>query len=204
MLVNGLLIMPFHRKVKRRTIGKEPRKMAHTILANVTTTPIMDEITIPTVFASGVGTADVLETADTRRTVSPNSIIKYINLKFQIAVRKDVSPANPGWMEYAIVIRDELQATPVIDAAFAANFGTQTIGDIATNLFRDKCIWTGCAAISAEVPTVVPVTLKIPDKFCKQKRGMSISFVIAFRSSNSADVTSSMRLIYSHNYKCYL
>ncbi len=196
--------MPFHRKIRRRTAGKEPRKMASSLLANITSTPIQDEIIIPTIFAGGVGTGDVLDQADTRRTVSPNSIIKYLNIKFQCAVRKDVSPANPGWMEYAIFIRDELQANPVIDPLFAANFGTQTIGDIATNLFRDKCLWTGCVAIAAEQPQVVDLVIKVPNKFCKQKRGMMMFWVVGFRSSNSADVTSSLRLIYSHNYKCYL
>ncbi len=196
--------MPFHRKIRRRTLGKEPRKMSSTFLVNLLATPVQDEIIIPTTNVGTSGVGDVLETADTRRTVSPNSIIKFLNLKFQCAIRAGVGEVNSGWFEYAIFILDQQEATPTINGGFASAFGTQTIGNTATNLFRNQCIWTGCAPVSPELPIVVDLKLKIPPQFCKMRRGQWFLFVIAFRSHDSTDTTTSLRVVYSHNYKCYL
>ncbi len=178
--------------------------MSSTFLVNLLATPVQDEIIIPTIDTGGTGTGDVLETADTRRTVSPNSIIKFLNLKFQCAIRAGVGEVNSGWFEYAIFIVDQQNSNPTINSAFASNFGTQTIGNTATNLFRNQCFWTGCAPVSPELPIVVDLKLKIPPQFCKMRRGQYFLFVIAFRSHDSTDVTTSLRVVYSHNYKCYL
>ncbi len=185
------------------TLGKDSRKMAKTELFNNEGTPFIYDIAVPTQSTGGTGTGDVFENADTQDAISTAGIIKYVNLHIEACVRKDTAPANPGWIEYAVFYRMEESGTPVINSAFAANNGTQTLGDIATNLYRDKTIWSGAIPVAAEQPAVLELGLKCPPQFCKWKRGMYLQVVCFFRSSNSADVSSSARIIISHNYKCY-
>ncbi len=177
--------------------------MSKSLLFNNTGVPVTYDIVVPTQNTGGSGTGDVFENADTQDAVSTNAIIKYVNLHFQTVVRKDVSPANPGWLEYAVFYRMEQQTTPTINGAFTADFGTQTLGDLATNIYRDKCVWTGSIPISAEIPATMDLRIKCPGKFCKFKRGMYMQVVFGFRSSNSGESTSSARIILSHNYKVY-
>lgn len=177
--------------------------MSKTILLNNTGTPVTYDIVVPTQNTGGSGTGDVFENADTQDAVSTNAVIKYINVHIQATVRKDVSPANPGWVEYAFFYRMEQQTTPTINGAFTSDNGTQTLGDLATNIYRDKCVWTGSIPVSEQIPMTQNIALKCPPKFCKWKRGMYLQLVIFFRSSNSTDTTSSARIILSHNYKVY-
>ncbi len=189
---------------RRQTQGMAPRKMSKTILENkIAGTVTTIDVMAPTTNTGSTGTGDVFENADTQDAVSANAIIKYLNIRFEVCVRKDTGGTQPGWFEYAVIRLEEQESTPVINSAFTANNGTQTIGDIANNLYREKCIWNGACPVSLEVPNQVDLHIKVPQQYCKCKRGAYFQVVTLFRSSNSADVSSSLRLIYSHQYKVY-
>ncbi len=178
--------------------------MSKTILENKTTgTPSQIEILVPTQSTGALGTGDTFENADTRDAVSANAKVFYFNIRMQVVTRLDSGGLQPGWFEYAIIRLEEQESTPVINTAFTTASGTQTIGDIAVNLYREKCIWNGAIPVSTEIAQVVDCKIKVPQQFCKCKRGAYFVFVSMFRSSNSIDSTSEVRHIYSHQYKTY-
>jgi len=189
---------------RRQTQGMAPRKMSKTILQNlVTGTPQKIDIVAPTQNTGATGTGDVFENADTQDAVSANAIIKYINVRLQVVTRKDTGGFQPGWVEYAIFRLEEQESSPVINTAFTSASGTQTIGDIANNLYREKCIWNGAIPSSLEIAQVLDIKIKVPQQYCKCKRGAYFQLVWMYRSSNSVDVVSEVRGIYSHQFKVY-
>ncbi len=165
-------------------------------------TPEQKDIIVPTENVSALGTGDVFEDADTQRIISTSAIVKYVNLLFGLTI-KETAPADPGFYEYAIFVQEEQTASPVMDALFTSNNGTQSIGDIATNLYRDKCLWSGCVPVSATVPNGFSLMIKIPPKFQKWKRGRYLNLVALYRSRDSTDSTSVMKIMYQQNFKCY-
>jgi len=161
------------------------------------------DIIIPNQDVAGTGGGNVLDRSDTEFSCSPNSIVKYVNVRMQSALRV-VAPELAGWLEYAIVVFQERQIIPPVDAIISAGTNTQTLGDLCVNLYRGKCIWNGCIPISPELPRCTDVKIKIPDTYCKQRNGQYLQLLMTFRSSDATDVTSSIRLISSHQYKVYL
>jgi len=166
------------------------------------TASIVNVIT-PTIFAGGTGLGDVFENADTADKCAPNSIVKYVNIRLQTAIR-DVAPEAPSFQEYALVVFEELQGAPTVDAIIVAGLGTQTLGDLCVNLYRGNCIWNGAYAVSREVPGVLDLKIRIPDKFCKQKRGMYLSLLKAVHTADVTDTTTDVRTFFSFQFKTYV
>ncbi len=197
--------MPFRRRRVRATIGKDARKMSRSIIENLTTGTV-SRVTVmdPTIAVGAQGSGDVYENADSEFVCAPNEIIKYVNIKQEIAVRPEITPANPGWLEYAFVVLTE-QVSPdvAVDPLFQSNFGLQTLGETADNLYRGKNIFSGMIPLSTEVPQVLDLRIKIPKVYSKVKRGLIFQYIYAHRSSSSTDTTTSIRSIYSHQYKSY-
>ncbi len=191
-------------RAKRATIGKDPRIMNRTLLFDtVTLTVNATNLIEPTVVASVVGTADVFEKADTERFCAPNSMVKYINLRYQTFIR-NVVPEAPGFIEYAVVVNQEETTAPVVTAAMSANIGTKSIGNICRNLFRGKCIWNGAFAVSRELPRVVDIAIKIPNQWCKNKIGQFLTLYTAARTGDVSDDTTDFRTFLDIQYKCYI
>ncbi len=197
--------MPSHRKIVRRTMGKEARIMSRSALFDIDAGSLTHQVLVkPSVFAGALsGASNVFNEADTEMVVSPNAIIKYINIRFETGLR-DVSPAAPGFIEYAIVILDQAGATYVIPAGLTANFGTKTVGDLCRNLYRGNCIWNGSFPVSRELPRVIDMSIRIPDKFCKCKNGQEIVIVIGHHGLNVADTTTEARTYFSTQFKAYI
>ncbi len=180
-----------------------PRIMSKTLLDdNVTGAGSIIKILGPTIFASGIGTGDVFENADTKDICAPNSICKYLNIRLQSAVR-DVSPSAPGFGMYAVVFFEKQKAEPTLDAIITAGLGTQTLGDLCRNLYRGDCIWTGAYPVSREIPNVVDIKIKLPQKCVKQERGKYLMLIKSFQTADVSDTTSDLRTWYSHDFKVY-
>lgn len=198
--------MPYRRRrIRRRTIGKEPRRMSYTFIQNATVGAVkLINAVVPNEVVDQSGSSSSYDVVDTQRTVGPNSIIKYLNFRLQAGIKAATGNAENGYIEYAVVIFDESQAAPTVDALITANIGTQTLGDMCVNLYREKCIWNGAFGISKELPRCQDISLKVPPKFCKCKTGRYIAFLYTFRSSLSTDTTTQLGTVYSHQYKVYL
>ncbi len=193
------------RRVKRRTQGKEPRVMTRSFITSSTPGGINKVIVVePTQTTGATATDNVFDGADTSHECSPNSIIKYFNIRLQEAIKTDESTQRPGWIEYGLVQFDNQGVEPSIPANITSNVGTQTLPELLRNNYRNHCIWTGAFGLSAETPGVLDLKIKIPDKFCKNQVGIFWVFYYMFRSSDSTDITTTVRNIYSHEYKCYI
>ena len=114
----------------------------------------------PTSNVGAFGTSEVFTGADTQKVCSPNSVIKYINFRLESGIR-DVAPAAPGFVEYAIVVLEEQSAAPTLDASITAQIGTKTLGTICKNLYRGNCLWEGAFALSREIPGVLDLKMQI-------------------------------------------
>ncbi len=198
--------MPRHRRVKRRTLGKDPRSMVKSLITSQIDGGIGFVETVKptsTLSAAGGGT-HVFEGADIGDTCSPNSIIKYLNIRLQCAIKSDEAEFRPGWIEYGVVLLENQSSAPSAPGTIATNFGTQTLPQMLRNLYRNHCLWTGAEAISADLPRVINLHLKLPDKWCKNQLGTYWVCYYAFRSSKSTDTVTTVKFIYSHEYKVYI
>ncbi len=179
--------------------------MADTNIVTLVTGNVnQNTIVEPTSNVSQNATDDIFATADTEKICSPNSVIKYLNIMYQAAIKPDIGNAFPGWIEWACVVYEEEQSDPGIDSKITSNIGTKSLQTLCKNLYRGNCIYAGSYGIAKELPSTFNCSLKLPPKFCKNKRGMYIKFLSYYRSVNSADVVSEIRESYNHMYKCYV
>ncbi len=190
-------------RVKRQTMGKEPRIMSRSVLQDINAgslafQPIIESFT--TASAAGAGLA--FAQADTASEIAPNTIVKYVNIKFETGLR-DTAPAAPGFMEYAVIFIDKATSAYSIPGAFTSAFSTQTVGDIARNFYRGDCIWYDSFPISREIPQVVTCKIKLPDKACKYRRGSTLVLIMGHHGLNVADTTTDARTFLTLGYKAY-
>ncbi len=146
-------------------------------------------------------TQNIQANATTDSTCMVGQIIKYVNLFIQVSPRPSVGAEKDqtGWLEYAIVTHKE--SDPDIPITL---LGIQTLGDTATKMYRNECIWTGFIPIGTKQANGQSLHIKIP--VTKQKLKVGDRFVLYsyFRdilaTSTSVDA---VRLITSCVYKAY-
>ncbi len=185
--------------------------MSASLIQELTTNSALPELIVviqPTDTVSPSGAGDVLELADTKKVVSPNAVCKYINLRMQLATKNATDQG--GWYEYVIALFDEQTTDPVVSATSGdpvdfSDINTQTLGDIAINLFRGKCLWNGAVPVgTGSQNQVLDLKIKLPNKWCKWKRGQYLCLLHYFRNSNTVQTTEKMSVIYSSQFKTYL
>ncbi len=146
-------------------------------------------------------TKTVQSSANTEEICRISDEIKVVNLYIQAGARQNIaSPADrTGWMEWAFVcVREDEKVVP------STNLGTQTLGNICTNMYRGECIFTGSIPVGEVQPIVQPIILKIPKTKSKIKLGDAWRFLTFFRAVGSASTeTAAIRLIKSFNYFCH-
>ncbi len=127
-------------------------------------------------------------------------VVKLINLHLQCGPRNfDTIPPEDrtGWIEWALVlVRENETIVP------NTRIGVQTLGDIATNMYRGECIYTGNLPVGGAQPSTGEISLKIPKNKQKIKLGDEWRFLTYFRAVNSASLfTDSVRTVKSYNYR---
>ncbi len=193
------------RRIVRRTRGKDPRVMTGSnFTSSIDGGVINYKIVEPTRDTAASGTGTSFATADFRSICSPNSIIKYINIRLQHSIKSDEAEFRPGWIEYGVVQFENQTGDPVTEAAITSNLGTQTLGELLRNLYRNHMIWNDAIPISVETPIVANIHLKIPPKYCKNMRGTFWILFLAFRSSKTTDSVTTVANRISHEYKVYI
>jgi len=188
------------RKV-RQTKGKTALKHAGTNLANVgsgsTPTKLIIADTQGGARIEGVQT--FTQGRSTDEECNAGDLIKYLNIHIQGASRSSTDDNSIGWMEYAVVCK--LDTTPDITTA---QLGVLTLGNVATNLYRNDCLWTGFFPIGINQPNGAELSIKVPKPWAYMKLGYELVLFCFFRSQNSASVsTTSNRLLQSYNFKAY-
>jgi len=194
--------MPFRRKF--RTGARKPSvKHSGSLLANTGSGSIVAKLVIlktsggprsttgaPQTIQSLASTDDDCRTGDT---------CKLVNLHIQCGPRSNVGVAEDrtGWLEWAFVCVRENE-TEVANT----RIGVQTLGDIATQMYRGECIFTGNIPVGTGQPSSSEITLKVPKQKCKIKLGDEWRFLTYFRAvSSTSTATDSNRLVKSYNYK---
>ncbi len=141
------------------------------------------------------------DSASTAEVVNIGDTVKYINLFIQAGPRQAGTGADDrtGWLEWAFLMNKE--SDTVIPTT---QLGTQTLGDVATKMYRNECIYTGCMTIGNNQPSYLPIILKVP-RFKQHIRiGDEWSLYVKFRSVLSTSVdTDAVRVILSFMYKTY-
>ncbi len=136
--------------------------------------------------------------ADTDETCMVGDLIKFINVHIQISPRSGTADET-GWLEYAVVWAPE-NATKLT----LAQMGTQTLGETATNFYRNECLWTGFIPVSKTASSGAEFTIKTPKAHQYLKIGDSYILYCWFRSNSSTDTSLVlMRLVQSCNFKAY-
>ncbi len=161
--------------------------------------PIMDtDVGARTLTGS---TQTIQDAASTERVCRIGDIIKYVNLFIQVAPRSTATtPAeSQGWLEWAfLMIKESDTAVPV------TNMGTQTLGQVCTNMYRNECIYTGNVPVGLNQPNSTSIVIKVPKFKQKIRIGDVWRFVSWFRSWDSTnDDLNNVRVIKSFLYKSY-
>lgn len=149
------------------------------------------------------GTQQIRDVASTEEDVTVGSIVKYINLHLQGCSRPDEVGASEdkgiGWIEYALVMVKETETVMPI-----TNLGTTTVGDIATKMYRNECIWTGAMPISQSVSNAQTLTIKVPRNKQRISIGDHWRLYLYYRDALvTGTSTNTCRVIVSQNMKVY-
>ncbi len=192
--------MPFRRRIRRATAGKEGIKHADSFINNIGSGAAPTAFTLVET-AAGARTEihqDIKTGADTDNTCEVGDVVKYLNVHIQCAPRT-AGLQDTGWLEYAICWKRESVANITI-----TNVGTMTLGEIATNLYRNNCLWTGNFPINRNGANSIELIIKVPQKAQKLHIGEAFVLFCWYRSNDSTDTTTdNMRLIQSVNFKAY-
>jgi len=196
----------FRRRIKRVTMGKDPIKQAHTLVTLHGNGSNVSEFLL---YETRTGDRSLDGSAQstklggsTSQVVEISDIIKYVNIVIQTAIT-EAGQTNQddtqGWLEWAVVWRNEV-SIPIP----STNLGTETIGVLASRMFRGDCLMTGQFPVSVNLPNVQPITIKLPAKAIKQKIGNELTLYFHFRASNSTDLTTdTVKSITSTHFKTY-
>lgn len=146
------------------------------------------------------GTQTITDSRSTGEVVNVGDCVKYINL-FIGAGPREASPVadRQGWLEWAFVCVKESETTvPITDV------GTQTLGTICKNMFRNECIMTGMMPLGRDQCNVQSIQIKIPKSKQFIRLGDEWRFVTWFRSTLATSTeNAAIRLVKSFMYKGY-
>lgn len=199
-------LMPFRRRIKRQTMGKDAIKKSSTAIIVFGQGSTVSR---HTVIVANTGTRDlsgatqtIRAEQDTDKTCNIGDIIKYLNICMAISPRADagMEDDNNGWLEYAIIKHKEVR-----QGITSTQLGLHSLMDVCTKAFRGDCLWTGCLPVGQQQPNSLDLKIKLPKVFTKIQLGSELEILYHFRSANSADVrTNSHKLVSTVQYKCYV
>ncbi len=186
---------------KRKTAGKTSIKHAGTLISAQGSGSIPTKLVLVDTNAGArtEATQQIKADSGTDEECNTGDIVRYVNIHLQGASRNPTDNNTIGWLEYAVVCKRDSEPDISI-----AQTGTLTLGVIATNLYRNDCLWTGFFPIGASQPNGAELRIKIPDAWATLKIGFEYVLFTWFRSQNSASMsTDAVRQISSYNFKAY-
>ncbi len=182
-------------------MGKSGIKHAGTLLANIGPASVPTKLIIIE-SSSGARQEAVFELQDNAfsdETCRAGDLIKYVNIHIQIASRLESDEDARGWLEYAAVWKRESE-----DDISNAELGVLTLGNVATNLYRNDCIWTGFIPVFNNGAHGAELQLKMPKTKQFLKVGEEFVLFVSYRSQSSTALgQNDNRVVLSYNYKAY-
>ncbi len=138
----------------------------------------------------------------TNEEVNVGCIVKNINLFIQAGVNSDTATEEDqsnGWLEWAIVMVKESETVLPITL-----LGIQTVGNVATNMYRNECIYSGCIPMGKAQPNYQEIKIKVPKFKQKITYGDQWRLIMAFRDVSAASIeTNSAFIVSSFMYKSW-
>lgn len=197
--------MPFRRRRKvRLSTVRQKLKQSDTSVATIGpgTTPITRHVIIDTYAGArdtDGGSSTVQSSRTTASTCQIGDIVKYFTCHVQVSPTDTTQNNDNGWLEYAVIHQKEGE-TDLTNT----NLGTRTLGDAATQYYRNECIWTGAIPVGLTMPNSTSIPIKVPKQWQTLKYGDEFALLVHFRSNNSASAaTNLVRVILSHNMNSY-
>jgi len=194
--------MPFRRRSRPKlTRGKKGVKHADTL---ITTSGSGSVPTKQVIVQSDAGnrvedSSTIQSNATTSEICRIGDLVKFVNIHLQVASRDFVAGDSVGWLEYACVWKRQEETDLTI-----AELGTLTLGTVATNRYRNDCIWTGFIPVGSNQPNGANLALKMPKAKMYLSMGEEFVLFTFFRSQNAASAqVNSIRSVTSYNYKAY-
>ncbi len=193
--------MPRMRFARKLTRGKSGTKHAGTLLANIGPESVPTKLIIIE-SSAGQRQENIFELQDNAfsdETCRSGDLIKFVNIHIQAASRNEAGADNRGWIEYAVVWKREGEADVT-----TARLGTLTLGTVATNLYRNDCIWTGFIPIFNAGSHGAELSLKMPKTKQFLKVGEELVMFVSYRAQSATALGfDDNRVILSYNYKAY-
>ncbi len=193
-------MLPFRSRRPKKSY-KKGVKHSGTLIINEGPSAVPDEFVVLKTSGGPRSTDGAPQTiqslASTDEDCRTGDTVKLINLHIQAGARPQSTTVDrTGWVEWAFIcVRENETSIPITRA------GVQTLGDIATNMYRGECIFTGNIPVGNVQPVSQEISLKIPKHKQSIKLGDEWRFITYMRSVNSASVeTGSVRTIKSYNY----
>ncbi len=188
------------RRFTKQTKGKSAVKHAGTLVLNSGPGSVPGKLVIIESSAGARGEAvfELQDNAFSDETCRAGDLIKFVNIHIQCGDKAQNSN-SVGWLEYAVVWKREGESDLT-----NVQLGTLTLGVVATNRYRNDCIWTGFIPMFEKGAHGAELVLKMPKAKMFLKVGEELVLFTEFRSQNSADVgTANIRQVLSYNYKAY-
>ncbi len=180
--------------------GKIGIKHAGTLLANSGSgsVPTKQVIIESSAGARTEAVQELQDNAFTDETCRAGDCIKFVNIHLQVASRF-TGEENKGWLEYAVCWKRESESDLTI-----TQLGVLTLGNVATNRYRNDCLWTGFIPVFNDGAHGAELQLKMPKAKQFLKIGEELVLFTFFRSQLSTDTsTDRVRQVLSYNYKAY-
>lgn len=183
---------------------KVPIQHSDTFVGNIGGASIPTELVVLTTETGARTTTGASQTtksfASTSEIVNIGDVVKYLNIFISAGPRNNTSQIDSqGWLEWALVMVKESETSMPI-----TNVGTRTIGDIATKMYRNECIWTGQIPLGLSQPNTQEVKIKVPSTKQRIRIGDEWRLYIYFRDLQVTSVsTDAVRYVVSDMYKSY-
>lgn len=199
--------MPFRRRRRRQTIGKNSIKHSGTLVDSIG--PSTAPVSIAAILSGAGGRStdgspvDVGQAGNTASNCSQGNMVKFVNFRIQAGISASgETEGSKGWLEWAVVFEEEkVTSVPI------TNLGNQTLGDVCTQMFRNDCLATGAIPIADSSPetNVQDIQIKLARRMCKIKAGTVVQMFMFYRDTDVTETgTDEIRLVSSFNYKEYI
>ncbi len=192
---------------RRMSISRYKTAVQHTdsLIANIghaTVPTVLDVLRTDVGARTLTGASQTIQdAASSGRIVRTGDIVKYVNLFIQITPRFEIGLPEEaqGWLEWAFLMVKESETQIPI-----TNLGVQTLGEVATNMYRNECIYTGFVPATRQLSSGLTIAIKVPKFKQKIRIGDEWRLVVFWRSSKSTDVnTANVRIVLSTLFKAY-
>ncbi len=143
----------------------------------------------------------IQDNADTGDICNVGDVVKYVNIMAQGATKAPgaVTVEDVGWIEWALVMVKESENVIPITL-----LGTKSLMDVANQMYRNECIYTGFFPVGGAQPNGVTMSFKVPRFKQSITLGDEWSMYYSYRDVIATSVgTNDVRIVSTAIYKTH-